>query len=279
MIPFDFQYSKPQSIEEAVRQYYEYRNSGKKPSYFSGLTELITLGRLNLVYADAVVDLKGAEGYQGMGEDGQYLIFGGGAALTAIAESNLFPLLAKTSSEIADRTSRNKITLAGNICGQFFYREAVLPLLLSDCLLGIAGTEGLVYHPIHHVFEQEIRLNEGEFLFSILVEKEYRDLSYVSIKRRKQWDTGYPLVTAAALLKEGEIRMAFSGVCPFPFRSREVEMVLNDRALTAAERAERALAYLPQPILDDVEGSKEYRLFVLRNTITDSIQQLEGERQ
>ncbi|SIG65717.1 Uncharacterised protein [Mycobacteroides abscessus subsp. abscessus] len=56
-------------------------------------------------------------------------------------------------------------------------------------------------------------------------------------------------------------------------------MILNDRALTAAERAERALAYLPQPVLDDVEGSKEYRLFVLRNTITDCIQQLEGERQ
>ncbi|MGD6842387.1 FAD binding domain-containing protein [Bacillus infantis] len=279
MIPFDFQYSKPQSIEEAVRQYHEYRSSGKKPSYFSGLTELITLGRLNLVYTDAVIDLKGVEGYQGMREDGQYLILGGGAALTAIAESNLFPLLAKISSEIADRTSRNKITLAGNICGQFFYREAVLPLLLSDCLFGIAGTEGLVYHPIHHVFEQEIRIKEGDFLFCILVEKEYRELPYVSIKKRKQWDTGYPLITAAALLKEGEIRMAFSGVCPFPFRSREVEKMLNDRGLTAAERAERALAYLPQPILDDVEGSKEYRLFVLRNTITDSIQQLEGERQ
>jgi CO/xanthine dehydrogenase FAD-binding subunit len=83
-------------------------------------------------------------------------------------------------------------------------------------------------------------------------------------------------VTVAALKKDEQLRVAFSGVCPFPFRSKAVEEQLNVRHLPLNDRIHEAIQALPRPILDDIEGSSEYRLFVLKQTLFDMIAQLEG---
>jgi CO/xanthine dehydrogenase FAD-binding subunit len=41
----------------------------------------------------------------------------------------------------------------------------------------------------------------------------------VTVKKRKVSAIDYPLVTVAALLTNSGTRVAFSGVCAFPFRS------------------------------------------------------------
>lgn len=276
MLPFNFRYFKPDSAQEAVGLFERVRKEGEVPYYFSGGTELITLGRIGLDYADAVIDLKGLPGYEGIFAHDKYLVIGGGTTLTAISEHPSFPLLSKTVSQIADRTSRNKITLAGNICAKIFYREAVLPLLLSDCVVGIIGPEGLSYKPIETVFNRNILLADGQYVYTILIEKEFLSLPYYTRKRRKQWDVGYPLITVAALKKDGKVRMAVSGLCPFPFRSAEMESLLNEQAGSAEDKAEKAMSALPSPILDDVEGSSEFRLYVLKNMMADAIRELEG---
>ena len=277
MIPFNFQYIKPKTVREAFEQFFIYKNQDKKPFYMSGGTELITLGRLNIVHTNGVIDLKGIPDYSSMFFHEQYLYIGGGTPLTIIEDANLFPLLSQTVSEIADRTARNKITLAGNLCAQIFYREAVLPLLISDCHIGIAGAEGIVYHPINNVFNKELQLHEGQYVFSILIEITYTTLPFVSIKRRRQWYNGYPLITVAAIKKEQNIRLAISGLCSFPFRSHEMEKELNTKNLSVEERVNKALEFIPGPVLNDVEGSSEYRIFVLKNTLFEIINELEGD--
>jgi CO/xanthine dehydrogenase FAD-binding subunit len=71
------------------------------------------------------------------------------------------------------------------------------------------------------------------------------------------------------LLINDEVRVAMSGLCPFPFRSKEVEAALNNRQISVEDRLRGALEVLPQPILDDVEGSADYRIFVLKNLLLD----------
>lgn len=51
------------------------------------------------------------------------MIFGAGVTLTELEDKNLFPLLSKSASEVADHTARNKITLGGNICGHIFIEK------------------------------------------------------------------------------------------------------------------------------------------------------------
>lgn len=275
MIPFDFEYVKPKDIQEARKFYLDSLNNHKTPLYFSGGTELITLGRINQLFTDYVIDLKGLQDFTKIYFQNEYLVIGAGVTLTAIEESNTFPLLRKNVSEIADRTARNKITIGGNICGQIFYREAILPLLISNSIVGIAGQNGVKYVPLSNLFDQRLLIEKGEFLYQILVPKDFLQVPYVHIKRRMQWDIGYPLVSLSSIKKENRIRIAVSGVCPFPFRSSKMETILNDRRYSIFDRVNDSVEFLPKPILDDVEGSSEYRVFVLKNILLDVLSELE----
>jgi len=277
MLPFDFDYYRPETLKEAVDLYHYLNQQGKQPFYISGGTELLTLGRIDLAFTEAVIDLKGIPECHVIQMNGNHLLLGSSLSLSAIEEANPFPLLTKTASEIADHTARVKITLGGNICAQIFYREAVLPLLLADSRIMIMGAEGEKIVPIHDVFHGQLSLNSGEFLVQIITERRYLQAPYFTVKRRQQWETGYPLITLAALKIEQKIRVAVSGLCPFPFRSAAVEESINAKGESMNTRVEGALAALPQPILDDVEGSKEYRLFALRNLLLDAIETLDHE--
>lgn len=276
MLPFDFDYYRPDTLKEAVELYQQLEAQGRRPLFFSGGTELLTLGRIDMVYTDAVIDIKNIKECTLIGYEGEYLVLGSTLSLTQIEEANPFPLLTKTSSEIADHTARGKITLGGNICGQIFYREAVLPFLAADSQVVLAGPAGVRVARINDIFQQKLQLQNGEFLVQIVTSTQFIEAPFISIKRRQQWDTGYPLITVAALKIAGEVRVAISGLCPFPFRSREVETALNRSSQSIDSRVDGALAVLPKPVLDDVEGSAKYRLFVLRNVLADVL--LEFER-
>lgn len=276
MLPFDFDYYKPETLQEAMDLYLELDQQGKQPMFFSGGTELITLGRIDLAYTEAVIDIKGISECQVMQVSGNHVLLGSTLSLTKVEEGNLFPLLTKTASEVADHTARGKITLGGNICARIFYREAVLPFLLANSQLLIASPAGNKVVPILDVFNGQLKLGKGEFLAQLATEKRLVSAPYFSRKRRQQWETGYPLITVAALKIAQEIRVAVSGLCPFPFRSRELEEALNDKNQSVDGRIDRALSILPKPILDDIEGSADYRLFVLRHLLVDVLETLDG---
>jgi len=269
MLPFDFEYYRPETLNEAVELFQFLDQQGKQPMFFSGGTELITLGRINLAYTEAVIDIKDISECKMMQVSGDQVILGSTLSLTKIEEANLFPLLTKTASEVADHTARGKITLGGNICARIFYREAVLPFLLADSKVLLIGPNGKKIVPINEIFQGQLGLEKGEFLVQIATENRFIRAPFFSVKRRQQWDTGYPLITIAALKVNQQIRVGISGLCPFPFRSKEIEAALNNIGQSAEARVAGAIAVLPQPILDDVEGSAEYRLFVLRNLFFD----------
>ena len=186
MLPFNFDYYKPESIKEAIELYQTLKVQGKTPLYYGGGTEIITLGRLNLVNADAVIDLKGIRECQIFEVQNDELIIGSAVSLSVFEEKELFPLLTNTSKEVADYTSRNKITIGGNICGRIFYRESVLPFLLADSAVIIAGSKGIRKLLLSEIFHKELHLEEGEFLVQIITEKEYLHTPHLSIKKRKQ---------------------------------------------------------------------------------------------
>ncbi|MBU9722070.1 MULTISPECIES: FAD binding domain-containing protein [Bacillaceae] len=278
MIPFDFEYYRPESISEAVQLFIELDQAGKNPVYFSGGTEIITLGRINVLYTNAVIDIKGIPECQVMDYHEGNLYLGSCCTLVDIEEKNLFPLLTATSKEVADHTARTKITLGGNICANLFYREAVLPFLLADSQVIIAGPNGYRTEYINQVFNQTLQLERGEFLVQLITEPDKIEAPSINIKRRRQWTTGYPLVTVAGLKLGEEIRVAISGLCPYPFRSQKMEYYINSQDFSQRDRIEKALGDVDGNVLNDTEGSDKYRLFILRNTMLDIVSTLEGER-
>lgn len=276
MIPFDFEYYKPSSIVEAVDIFRLLDTQGKEPLYFSGGTEIITMARRSHIFTEAVIDIKGIPECNTLNIQNEKLVIGATVTLTQLRESNIFPLLGRAARKVADHTVRNKLTIGGNICGKIRFREAVLPFLISDSTVVLAGQTGIRNVPINQVFNKTLNLEKGEFLVQLVTDIGYSQFPFISIKKTKQEKSAYPLISIDSLKKDGQIRFAFSGVCPFPFRSSTIEQVLNDNNIPLELRINKALSMLPAPINNNIEASAEYRKFVLRNTLLDIIKVLGG---
>jgi CO/xanthine dehydrogenase FAD-binding subunit len=276
MISFDFEYYKPSSLEEAVNLYQQADKNGKEPLYYSGGTEIISMARLNELRTGAVIDIKGIPECKVMHFDQEQLVIGAAITLTDLAESNLFPLLSETVRHVADHTIRNKITVGGNLCGKFYYREALLPFLLTDSQVVLASTRGIRNVPIQQILNGEPRMEKGELLVQILTDRSYLDMPFITVKKTKLEIIDYPIVRISALRSKEWIRIAFSGISTVPFRSRKIEEVLNDTSLSLEKRIESTVRIWPFPILSDILSSAAYRTFVFRNTLLDTMTALEG---
>jgi CO/xanthine dehydrogenase FAD-binding subunit len=274
MIPCHFDYYRPDTVQEAVSAYSELLSLGKSPLYYGGGSEIISMSRAGSIVPGAVIDIKHIRECEALVYTGRKLVIGSAVTLSAINESKLFPLLGTTVGRIADHTNQCRITVGGNVCGSIIYRESVLPFLLSDCEVVIAGPSGTKQVSVHDVFEERIKLRPGELVVSFIVDKDHLKLKYAHVKKTKNEKIDYPLVSAAAIVFDGQIRMAFSGVCGFPFRSRDVEEALNRPGSGASERAEAALAQLPGPILRNIDGTAGYRSFILKSTIKQVLESL-----
>lgn len=281
MISFDFEYHRPISIPEATHLYQDLSSQGKAPMYYSGGTEIITMARLNHITTQAVIDLKEIPESLELGMKNNQLILGASLTLTQLAESNPFPFLTEVIRKLADHTTRNKLTLGGNLCGKIIYREAILPFLLCDSQVIIANEKGTESRSIHDLYltnsgQLQLQLAPGEFIVQVLTNKKYLDLPYQVIRKTALSKIDYPLFTLAAMRKDAGIRLALSGLVGFPFRSRVIEQDVSEPNQAYELRISNALAHLPGLVLNDLRGSADYRLFVLRNTLMDVLAQLEG---
>lgn len=274
MIAFNFDYYIPSSINEAINLFEELKSKNLKPIYYGGGTEIITFARKNDLYMKAVIDLKGIKECNALYISGDKIIIGSMVTLTALKETNLFSLLNEVSSFPADHTSRNKITFGGNICGKIIFKESILVPLVTDAEVVIAGKNGERTVSINEVFNQKLQLQEGEFLVQIIIDRRYGTLPYYATKHTRSSKIGYPLLSMAAVKKDNKIQMAFSGVCSFPFRSYEMEKILNKGSISPEGKVEEALKHLPAPILSNIQGGIEYRTFVLKNNLLKSLQVL-----
>lgn len=276
MITFDFDYYRPSTFQEATDTYEKLTRQGKTVIYYAGGTEIISRSRLNRMSYDAVIDIKAIPECNVLEFQGNQLVMGATVTLTSLCKANYFPLLSATCRRTADHTARDMITLGGNICGKTPYREAVLPLLLCDSDITVAGINGVRSLPLTQAFNSTLQLEEGEFLVQISLNQSYTSLPYSNIKKTKQESVDYPLVTLSSILMDGKIRLAFSGLCPFPFRSSAIEEYLNDVSVPLDTRIESALGLLPAPVLADALGSASYRSLVFKNALVETIEQLGG---
>jgi CO/xanthine dehydrogenase FAD-binding subunit len=276
MLSFNFKYYRPDTIEEALSIYREYDSKDKKVLYYGGGTEIISFGRKNDIYADAVIDIKGIRECSALYISDSEFYAGAAVTLTELSESMYLPLLSKAAGFAADHTVRNKITLGGNICGRIIYREAVLPFLVSNSFAVIAGNNGLKRIPINDVFNKTLRLQRGELLVRLETDKEYLNLPYAAVKKTKISKIDYPIVSVSALKKDDQVQIALSGALSYPFRSYEVERALNDKNMPIEERVENAVSTFKDEIMSGITASSGYREFVVKNTLIDIVAELEG---
>jgi CO/xanthine dehydrogenase FAD-binding subunit len=211
--------------------------------------------------------------------DDETVTIGAAVPLGRVVESETFPLLGRVCGGIADRTVRNTLTLGGNICGKLPYREAVMPLLLSDATAVVASPEtgSIREQSFSEVFAKRMLIEPGELLVQVQVPAEGIDRPGWNVRREKQGRIDYPLVHVVVAEDGGFLRFGFSGFAGFPFVSADMDDVLNQNTLPVEERAEQALQAMPYAIQDDLRGSGEYRRAVARGILVQILSRVQGK--
>lgn len=273
MIPVNFIYYRPDTLKEATDVFALLKTQGKEAIYYAGGSEIITMSRTGAISPYAVIDIKNIPELKLLSTNNEYLNIGASCTLSQIGESKLFPLLRLSCGRIADHTNQCRITLGGNLCGTIKYRETSLPLLLSDAEITLVGPEGERRVPFENVFHGRMHLLSGEVVVQVHVPLWALTSRCFHIKKTTNEKIDYPLVSVAALIKNDRLRLAFSGICSNPFRSTKIEDVINDNTFSFAQRAGKAAILLPEESHSDAEGSGEYKLFVLKNTLEELLEE------
>lgn len=272
MIDFDFTFLQPKTIGEAIQAYKTYTDEGKKVMYFGGGTEFISRSRHGEIDVDVVIDVKQLQGLKTYEIQNDKLVIGAGVTLSTITDHVLFPLLSKVARGIATRTARNKITVGGNLCSDLPYKEAYLPFLLVDSTIIVATEAGLVERSIKELPQ----LKQGEFLVQIVTDKEMVKMPSTHVKRTRQSEINYPVVTLATMDVNRHLRVAISGLCDEPIRSNEMEEILNLRDDTTGKLTEEGLQTIAEKIIDDALATKEYRGFVFKILLQQVLAERKG---
>ncbi|MBU5254619.1 FAD binding domain-containing protein [Tissierella praeacuta] len=275
MIPFDFEYYKPDTIEDAIQLFNKLELDGKKPIYYGGGTEFISMARMYNKYTGAVIDVKGIPECNVFEFKNDNLIIGSAVTLTKIAEENPFPLLSLTVKRIADHTIQDKITLGGNLMGTIIYKEAILPLLLSNSEIVVQGDICKKTLKIMDLYDKKLQLADDEIIIQVIIDKKFLQLPYSHVKRTKNEKIDYPLITMAALNDNGKISVAFSGLCEHPIRSIDIEKILNNNSVSKDKRIRKSIDNIPYEILHDISGSSEYRKFILYGMLYELLNKFE----
>src|SRR5699024_4683583 len=99
----------------------------------------------------------------------------------------------------------------------------------------------------------------------------YLNLPHLHVKRTKNEVIDYPLITMVALKNEDKIQIAFSGLGDYPFRSNELEKILNKSISTKKNKVDRAIECIKDEIKDALNGSKEYKEFMLHEILDTAL--------
>lgn len=258
MIDSEIVYVRAESAEDAVRAWEKFAakkgigNEGVR--YLGGSTEIVTAARKGGAPV-VVVDVKRVAEARRLELSGGRIHFGAALSLNEAGDSRLFPLLSATVRRIADRTTRNRLSLGGNVAGTLPYREAVLPLLLADATIltirpaAEASTEPVrAERPLRGLFEKRLRLEPGELILGFSISAEAASLPWKHYRATRTGPVDYPLVTACFLDRRGggskkaakdSIGAAVSGLQPYPVFFETIEALRAALADPAGARTDQ----------------------------------------
>lgn len=276
MISFDFDYYQAVNAEKAVEKFLKLKSKNKKVFYYNGGTEIVTYAQKDKMDFDALIDIKNIPACNVFKDNEDKIIIGTSITLNEIVDKNYFPLLSKSAKVIADHTTRNHITIGGNLTGRLPFKEAILPLLVAEAKVKTINKNGFRTRPITEVFDKRMVLDQEEILLQIIIDKDEIDLPFYQIRKVKQSEIDYPILHLAALKKNERIKFALSSLCPFPFRDNKIENILNDNSLDINEKIEQVIANLPVPINSNLRGGKDYKEMLFKNSLEECLNILGG---
>jgi len=233
MRPAPFQYSKPETIEQALQAIL----SGAVP--LAGGQSLIQAMRLRSAEPTSIVDLNAVRDLSSEIEcDREVVKIGALATHRQLAEhptvQHEFPWLAKAATELGDVQIRNRGTVLGNVCWADPRANMAVALLASDAIIHTTSTTkngNLEQIPIVDFFNG-FRSNvlEAQLAISIELARKPNTIgSYIEFSRQRQ---DLALCNVCVVHRDRTTAIAVGGIAQQPIRLTQLELVLRKQGLS-----------------------------------------------
>lgn len=271
MIPAQFDYAAPQSVQEALALLSEHGDDAK---VMAGGQSLLPVLRMRLNAPGLIVDISGLEELRGITDEGDTIRIGAAATYQDVLDSELvrehLRLLHQAVETVADPQIRHR----GTVCGALAHADPAgdvgAPVLALDAVLEIQGlgVVGPRRVPATEFFVDlfETAVGEGELLTAVSIPKHTGWGSHYEkfVRVSHQWAI---VGVAAAVRSEGgtiaEARVGLTNMGSTPLRATAVEQALVGRPAT-----EEAVAEICAQVGEgtdppsDLNGQADYRRHV-----------------
>jgi carbon-monoxide dehydrogenase medium subunit len=268
MIPAEFEYEAPKTLDEALRLLGRH---GDEAKILAGGHSLLPLMKLRLAAPRYVVDIGRLRGMDYIREEGGKLAIGALVTHAQVAASELLrdkcPLLPEAAALIGDMQVRNRGTLGGSLAHADPAADYPAAILALDAEMIVQSSAGKRTIPAETFFVDLLatEIRPGEILTEIRVPVR-RPGEGVAYKKFHQPASGFAIVGAAARILVGrsgkieDIALGMTGVASKPYRAGAAEKALRGKIASenlVAEACAKA-AHGVEP-LSDIFASAEYR--------------------
>ena len=267
MIPGEFDYYSPSTVQEALSLLAEH---GDEAKLLAGGQSLIPAMRFRLALPAVLIDLNNIDGLGYVREENGHLAIGAMTRESALEESavvhNKYALLADVAQVIADPIVRNMATVGGNIAHSDPANDHPAVMLAYGAEVVAQGPNGARTIAIDNFFTDlfENSLADNEILTEIRIPTPGANSggAYVKVERK----VGDYAVSAVAvqLTMDGNTcttaRIGLTNVSAVPMRATNAEQALIGQTLTdeVIEAAGQAAAAECDPS-PDLRGSEAYK--------------------
>ena len=267
MIPAEFDYTAPDTLDEALRAL---ADGGDDAKALAGGHSLIPLMRLRLAAPSLLVDLRKIPGLHGVQrENGDWRI----GALTPHAQLEHTPelgILSRAAATIADPQVRNRGTIGGSLAHGDPASDLPAVLLITEGSATVVGQGGQRSVAAADLFQDYLLtdVKGAEILTEVRVPAlEGWGFGYEKFNRRSE---DWAMVAVSAVVKQTgdiceDVRVGLTNMGHVPLRATAVEEALRGQPLNAesvARAAEQAAEGTSPPA--DLNASADYKRHLSR---------------
>ena len=277
MIPAEFDYTAPDTLDEAIQAL---ADGGEDAKLLAGGHSLLPLMKLRLAAPSLLVDLRKVPGLHGIQrEDGTWRI----GALTSHSEVQRTPglgVVAVTAGTIADPQVRNRGTIGGSLAHGDPASDLPAVMLITEASVTLqrAGGQQRSVNAAD-LFQDylETAVEPNEVLTEVRIPAyDGWGYSYQKFNRRSE---DWAMVAVSALVRKNgdvveDVRIGLTNMASVPLRADGVEAALRGQPATAeniARAAEQASEGTDPPA--DLNASSEYKRHLARVLTRRAIEQ------
>jgi carbon-monoxide dehydrogenase medium subunit len=279
VIPVEFEYAAPDSLEEAIDALVQ---GGEDAKLLAGGHSLLPLMKLRLAAPTMLVDLRRVPGLRGVERADGTLRIGAMTRHADLEDEPELGLISHAAGLIADRQVRHRGTIGGSLAHGDPASDLPAVLLACEGSVGVEGSDGTREIPAAELFQDYLTtaVGEGEVMTEVRLPAltDY-GFGYRKFTRRAE---DWAMVGVCALVKTDngrceDARVGLTHMSSVPLRATAVEEALRGSALDADSiaRAAEAAAEGTEPP-GDLNATPEYKRHLARVLTRRALEEAAG---